>query len=197
MAIFRQRALDGLQRPQDLTTPLLLRHTNLRDGLLEALAQLGSLRPVGGPRRISTPERLQQDPSECGAVSLSILLQHHGRYVPLAELRQVCGVSRDGSDAANLVRAAQRYGLQAKGFKKGLEALKAVPLPAVLFWNFEHFLVLEAQEEGRFWLNDPASGRRSVDLASFDRSYTGVVLTMEPGPEFRRQGRAQIGRAHV
>lgn len=190
MAIFRQRALDALQRPQDLTTPLLLRHTTLRAELVEMLAQLAALLPRRHRPRLATPELLQQDPSECGAVSLSILLQHHGRYVPLAELRQACGVSRDGSDAANLVRAAQRYGLQAKGFKKGLEALKTVPLPAVLFWNFEHFLVLEAQEQGRFWLNDPASGRRCVDLATFDRSYTGVVLTMEPGPAFSRQGRA-------
>ena len=189
MAIFRQRALDALQRPQALDTPLLLPRPSLREQLPAALAQLAELL-AGSRRRQHTPELLQQDPTECGAVSLSILLQHHGRYVPLAELRQACGVSRDGSDAANLVRAAQRYGLQAKGFKKGLGALKAVALPAVIFWNFEHFLVLEAQEEGRFWLNDPASGRRCVDLATFDRSYTGVVLTMEPGPDFLRQGRA-------
>ena len=188
MAIFRQRALDALQRPNALDTPLLLDRPSLIRQLPLALGQLSGL--VSRGQRLRTPERLQQDPTECGAVSLSIVLQHHGRYVPLAELRQACGVSRDGSDAANLVRAAQRYGLQAKGFKKGLDALKAVALPAVIFWNFEHFLVLEAQGDGRFWLNDPATGRRCVDLEEFDRSYTGVVLTMEPGPEFERMGQA-------
>ena len=139
---------------------------------------------------VRTPTVLQMENSECGAASLSIMLQHHGRYVPLTQLREMCGVSRDGSDAANLIRAARRLGMEAKGFKKGLTALEELKPPAILFWEFNHFLVFEGFRGDRVALNDPALGRRSVSREDFDRSYTGVVLTMEPGPDFKRGGKA-------
>ena len=139
---------------------------------------------------VRTPTVLQMENTECGAASLSMVLQHHGRYVPLTQLRELCGVSRDGSDAANLVLAAQSLGLDAKGFKKGLESLKQVKPPAILFWEFNHFLVFEGFRRDRVALNDPALGPRTVSLEEFDRSYTGIVLTMEPGPQFQREGRS-------
>lgn len=139
---------------------------------------------------VRTPTVLQMENTECGAASLSIVLQHHGRYVPLTQLRELCGVSRDGSDAANLVLAARSLGLDAKGFIKGLQALESIKPPAILFWEFNHFLVFEGFEGERVALNDPALGPRTVSLEEFDRSYTGIVLTMEPGPDFQRGGRA-------
>ena len=139
---------------------------------------------------VRTPTVLQMESTECGAASLSIVLQHYGRYVPLTQLRELCGVSRDGSDAANLILAARNFGLDAKGFQKGLAALEQLTPPAILFWEFNHFLVFEGFQGDRVALNDPALGPRTVSREAFDRSYTGIVLTMKPGPEFKRGGQA-------
>ena len=126
---------------------------------------------------------------ECGAASLAMILAHYGRWVPLETLRQDCGVSRDGSKASNVLKAARRYGLAAKGFRKEPSTLNELPLPAIIHWNFNHFLVLERIEKDRAWINDPASGRRKVDRDELETSFTGVVLAMEPTAEFAPGGR--------
>src|SRR5215475_6021973 len=129
---------------------------------------------------------LQMEIVECGAAALAIILAHYGRIMPLATLRRDCGVSRDGSKVSNILRAAKAYGLVAKAFKRDLGALKDTAYPYVVHWRFSHFLVVEGCRRGRVYLNDPATGRRSVPFEEFDRSYTGIVMTFEPGPEFER-----------
>ncbi|WP_308280822.1 NHLP family bacteriocin export ABC transporter peptidase/permease/ATPase subunit [Streptomyces barringtoniae] len=152
-------------------------------------------RPVPKPRggTVRTPTVLQMEAVECGAASLAMVLGHYGRHVPLEELRIACGVSRDGSRASNLLKAARSYGLTAKGMQMDLAALAEVRAPAILFWEFNHYVVFDGMGRrfGRrgVYINDPAKGRRFVPMEEFDGSFTGVVLVLEPGDGFTRGGR--------
>ena len=139
-------------------------------------------------KRMRTPLFPQLETSECGAACLGIVLAHFGRWEPIEALRDACGVSRDGSSAADIVNAGKRYDLKISGWRKQVGELHDVRLPAILFWEFNHFLVLEGFRRGRYYLNDPANGRRTVDAETFDQAFTGIVLTAEPGPGFRTGG---------
>ncbi|MEO1521021.1 MAG: NHLP family bacteriocin export ABC transporter peptidase/permease/ATPase subunit [Cyanobacteria bacterium J06633_2] len=138
--------------------------------------------------RVRTPTILQMEAVECGAAALGMVLGHYGRIVPLAELRQACNVSRDGVTAANVLRAARRYQLTAKGYKKTIEGLSDFKPPFIIFWHFNHFLTVDGFGKDEVYLNDPAAGPRTVSFEEFDEGYTGIVLVMEPSEEFERGG---------
>ena len=139
-------------------------------------------------RRVVTPLLLQTHATECGAACLGIVLGHFGRWVPFTELRSRCGVGRDGSTAASLKRAAEHYGLECSGWSVRVDRLKAMRLPTILFWEFNHFLVLDGFDGKWFYLNDPAAGRRRLTREEFDAGFTGVALLFRAGPEFERGG---------
>lgn len=140
------------------------------------------------PQRVSTPTILQMEAVECGAAALAIILGFYRCFIPLAELRQVCGVSRNGSNAANIVKAAEKYGLKAAGYRLELESTRKLTPPFIAFWEFNHFVVVEGFEGQIVYLNDPAVGQRQISLEEYDRSFTGIVLTFAPDINFRSRG---------
>ncbi|HAE47099.1 MAG: NHLP family bacteriocin export ABC transporter peptidase/permease/ATPase [Tistrella sp.] len=139
-------------------------------------------------RRRRTPTLLQMEAAECGAAALGIILGHHGCWVTLEELRLACNVSRDGSSALAILRAARAMGLEAQAERLEPADLRTRELPAIIHWGMNHFLVVEGFSGDRVRLNDPATGPREVGVAEFDRMFTGIVLFMQPGPGFRHRG---------
>ncbi len=142
-----------------------------------------------GKQRKKVPSILQMEAVECGAASLAMIFAYYKKYLPLEQLRVDCGVTRDGVKASNILKAARRHGFQAKGFRKEPAELKNMILPAIIHWNFNHFVVLEGFGKDQVYINDPGSGPRTVSEEEFDLAFTGVVLTFEPTPEFQPSGK--------
>ena len=127
---------------------------------------------------------------ECGAASLTMILAYYEKWIPLEQVRSDCGVSRDGSNAKNVLRAARSYGLTAKGYRFEPEDLKKNgKFPCIIHWNFNHFVVLNGFKGDKAVLNDPAKGNYSVPMEVFDRSFTGICLMFEPSETFEPGGK--------
>jgi NHLM bacteriocin system ABC transporter peptidase/ATP-binding protein len=143
---------------------------------------------MASKRRIAkVPVVMQMEAVECGAASLTMILAYHGKWLPLEEVREACGVSRDGSSAKSILQAARRYGLKASGYRTSSEGLQGMQ-PAIIHWNFEHFVVFRGFKNGKAYLNDPAAGPVQVPLELFNRSFTGVAMEFEPSEQFVRGG---------
>lgn len=134
---------------------------------------------------------MQLETLECGAACLSMILAYHGKWLPLERVRKDCGVSRDGSNAKNIVKAAQNYGLKTKAYKYEPEDLKKKnSFPCIIHWNFNHFVVLCGFKGNNAVINDPARGRVVVSEREFDEAFTGICLFFEPDKDFEKGGKS-------
>ena len=143
---------------------------------------------MGKSKLAKVPQVMQMEVVECGAASLTMILAHYGKWLPLEEVRAACGVSRDGSSAKMILQAARNYGLDAKGFRMSPEALEGKQ-PAIIHWNFEHFVVFRGfDRKGRACINDPGIGPVKWPMEEFRKHFTGVCLTFEPTEKFEKGG---------
>lgn len=139
---------------------------------------------------VRVPVIMQMEALECGAACLAMVLAYYGKWVPLEQVRADCGVSRDGSNARNMVRAARSYGLIAKGCRFEPDTLRRQgSFPCIIHWNFNHFVVLDGFKGDKALLNDPAKGSYAVSMETFDQSFTDICLLFEPGADFQPGGK--------
>lgn len=144
------------------------------------------------------PVVMQMEALECGAASLAMILAYYGKWISLEQVRLDCGVSRDGSNAKNILRAARSYGLSAKGYRYEPEVLKKEGrFPCIIHWNFNHFVVLNGFRGNKAVLNDPAKGTYTVPMSTFDESFTGICLILEPNENFVPEGKPQSMLAYA
>ena len=135
--------------------------------------------------RAHVPVVMQMEALECGAASLAMVMAYYDKWVPLEQVRLDCGVSRDGSNARNMLVAARSYGFEAQGFRCEISALREnMSFPCIIHWNFNHFVVLDGFQGNYAWINDPARGEVRVPMDDFDRAFTGICLQITPGEGF-------------
>ena len=135
------------------------------------------------------PVVMQMEALECGAASLTMVMAYYGKWIPLEQVREDCGVSRDGSKAGNIARAARLYGFNARGYRFEPEQIKAqASFPCIIHWEFNHFVVLCGFRKGKVYINDPARGDVVITEKEFDEAFTGVTIVITPGEEYAPSG---------
>lgn len=146
------------------------------------------IRPAG-ERAAKVPQIMQMEALECGAASLAMICAYYGKWIPLEQVRLDCGVSRDGSSALNIVKAARRYGFEAKGYRYELESLRTkATFPCIVHWGFNHFVVVRGFKGNKVYINDPARGEVRLTVDEFDEFFTGVCLQFAPTDAFVADG---------
>ena len=143
---------------------------------------------VTKPKRAAVPTINQMSEVECSAASLAMVLAHYGKWVSLSELRHTLGISRDGATALDIVKGAEKYGLKAGGAVGGFDKLQGVQVPAIIWIRRSHFVVLEGAHDGKYYINDPGSGRYRFTAQQMEEQFSDAVLWFSPGPDFKKTG---------
>lgn len=138
---------------------------------------------------VKVPVIMQLEALECGAACLTMILAYYDKWIPLEQVRFDCGVSRDGSNALNVLKAAKSYGLDTHAYKFDInDILSEATFPCIIHWDFDHFVVLDGFKNDKAYINDPAKGEYSISMKQFSDSYTGVCITFSPDKSFTPSG---------
>lgn len=140
---------------------------------------------------------IQMENSECGAAALGMILGYFGKHIPLEELREVCGVSRDGLSMEDLEIAASHYGLKSETYEADPNDLLTGPFPILLWWKANHFVVLEMVSNGKIYINDPAVGHRSLTFQELTKNFSGLVMEFQKGEQFQSSGKRETFLSRV
>ena len=136
------------------------------------------------------PVIMQLEALECGAASLAMVMAYYGKWIPLEQVRSDCGVSRDGSNAKNIYKAAESYGFKVEAFRRSPESIREKgKFPCIIHWNFNHFVVLDGFKGKYACINDPAKGFIKVTMEEFDKAFTGVTIIPTPSEKFVPSGK--------
>ncbi|HAJ97846.1 MAG TPA: NHLP family bacteriocin export ABC transporter peptidase/permease/ATPase subunit [Ruminococcus sp.] len=136
------------------------------------------------------PVIMQLEALECGAASLAMVMAYYGKWIPLEQVRYDCGVSRDGSNAKNIYKAAESYGFKVEAFRRSPESIREKgKFPCIIHWNFNHFVVLDGFKGKYACINDPAKGFIKVTMEEFDKAFTGVTIIPTPSEKFVPSGK--------
>ena len=147
---------------------------------------------------VKVPVVMQMEALECGAASLCMIMHYYKYWLPLEQARVDCGVSMDGASAKNILVAARTYGMTANAWRVEPEdLLEEGPFPCIIHWGFNHFVVLCGFKGKRAVINDPARGRVTVEWEEFDREFTGVCLSFEPGEDFAPAGKPKSALSYA
>jgi len=139
-------------------------------------------------KRKKTPTIIQMEAIECGAVCLGIILAYYKKFVSMEELRDTCGISREGCSVLNIIQGAQKFQIHAEALKTEIHDLHSMQFPMIIFWKFNHFIVLEGVKKNKFFINDPACGHRTVYFDEFNKSFTGIAIEMKKTENFKKSG---------
>lgn len=144
------------------------------------------------------PVILQLEALECGAASLAMVMAYYNKWIPLEQVRVDCGVSRDGSNAKNILIAARNYGMTAKGYRYEPSSLREKgKFPCIIHWNFNHFVVLDGFKKNKAVINDPARGVVEITMEEFDKAFTGICIMLEPSESFVADGKKKSIKGFV
>ena len=135
----------------------------------------------------SIPEMRQVTAVECGAACLAMVLNYFGYATSISEVQEKCRVGRDGLTALEIVKSARSYDLRVRAVSLKLEDFRFVTLPAIIHWEFNHFLIVERWSANHVDVVDPAVGRRRLTFEEFDEGFTGVAIMVEPGAQFEQK----------
>ncbi|MBP5261877.1 MAG: NHLP family bacteriocin export ABC transporter peptidase/permease/ATPase subunit [Clostridiales bacterium] len=128
---------------------------------------------------------MQLEELECGAAALTMVAAYYDKWVPLEQMRVDCGVSRDGSSAKNIIKAADKHGFTAKAYRRSLGVLREKgQFPCIVYWNYNHFIVLNGFRGKNVYVNDPARGFITMSIDEFEDGYTGITINPIPNENF-------------